>query len=85
MTVALIVAALLVGYALGRVRLGRRLDDWNWRRVIHGAGTANVGDVALFAVLHPGKAAQSWRRRNDTPAELPAPVVHERWAVRADG
>lgn len=81
MTIPLIaVASLLIGYLLGRLRPVRRIDDWNWGRVIYGRAP-NLGDVALFTVLHPGKALHAWRHRNEEPVR-PTPTLSA-WVTRA--
>lgn len=85
MTVALIIVAFLAGYVVGLLRPLRTLNEWNWRRVIHGRAAVTAADVALFAVLHPGKAAHVWRHRNDPPRRLPAPTVSKEWAARVRG
>lgn len=91
-TAVLFVAALVVGYLLGRVRLGHRLSDWAaWQSV----GTRPTGwrYAVMFTVLsaenlgwliiHPVKGVHAWRHRNDPPPpRSPALRYDPDWAAK---
>jgi hypothetical protein len=81
-----IVAALAVGYALGRARPYDRLADWtNWQlRFRLDRWTTRPRQVALFALLlatDPVRTASAWRHRKEPKPER-APALKFR---RPDG
>ncbi|WP_431784365.1 hypothetical protein [Streptomyces chumphonensis] len=85
---ALIAAALLVGYVLGRIRPARRTSDWaNWQR--YGTRPTGARYAAMWLVLsaenlvwlalHPVQGWHAWQRRHDPPPpRSPALIVRDR-------
>jgi hypothetical protein len=79
-TTALVLAALSLGYAVGRLRPWDRLADWaDWEiRVRRGAwattGPRTAALAAAFALTQPGRALHAWRHRNDPPPPKSPPV-----------
>lgn len=83
---------LVVGYLLGRVRLGHRLSDWAaWQSV--GARPTGWRFIVMFTVLsaedlgwliaHPVQGVHAWKHRNDPPpARGPAPRYDPDWAAK---
>ena len=87
MTALLIVAALAVGYALGRARLGHRASQWAaWQSVGTLPARRSVRFWAMWTVLsaenislllaHPVQGWHAWQHRNDPPPpRSPAPQI----------
>lgn len=76
MTTLLLLAALAVGYLIGRWQPARRVSDWAaWQR--WGARPAGLRYAAVVAVQsadnlvwivrHPRQTWHAWRTRNTTP------------------
>ncbi|MDK1473664.1 hypothetical protein QNO07_09550 [Streptomyces sp. 549] len=80
MTTFLLLAALAVGYLLGRWQPWTRLGDWaDWQIRIHPDRWIGRGwrrEALLYAALlstQPARALRAWRTRNDpTPPRSPA-------------
>lgn len=77
-----IVAALAVGYLLGRARPYVRLADWaNWQlRFRLDRWTSRPRQAVLFTLLlltDPAPTIRAWRRRND-PTKRRGPAVEFR-------
>lgn len=92
MTIALITAALAVGYALGRARLGHRASDWaawlNYQRppvTRHDyrwwlAQPIYAIEILGMLLTAPKSTIHAWKHRNDPPSPLsPAPVLNPNW------
>ncbi|MFJ4703156.1 hypothetical protein ACIP5N_33900 [Streptomyces sp. NPDC088768] len=67
---ALLLAALIVGYMAGRTRPYDRLADWaDWQVRFHlDRWTTRPRMLALFTLLlftDPARTLSAWRRRND--------------------
>lgn len=84
MTGLLIVAALSVGYLLGRIRPYERLADWaNWQLRFHlDRWTTKPRMAALFSLLlltDPIRTVSAWRHRKDPPPppRSPAPKIRD--------
>jgi hypothetical protein len=79
------VAALPVGYLIGRARIGHRASDWaNWQRLVK--KPTGLRYAAMWTVLsaenigwliaHPVKGVHAWKHRNDPPPpRSPAPKI----------
>ncbi|MFJ5802702.1 hypothetical protein [Streptomyces decoyicus] len=68
--IALITAALAVGYVLGRLRPWDRLDTWLWRRLTFGGRWTRTrrGQLTVLAVdalVRPAATVRLWRHRED--------------------
>lgn len=82
MTVALVCAAVIVGYVLGRIRPLDRLDTWVWRQLAFG-GPWLLGSkprqavlLAVHALVRPAATWRVWRHRHDPlPKRSPAPTI----------
>jgi len=89
-----VAAALAVGFALGRARLGHRASQWAaWQSVGTLPARRTVRFWAMFTVLsaenigwliaHPVKGWHAWQHRNDPPPpRSPAPVRDPDWAAK---
>lgn len=89
-----IVAALTVGYLLGRARLGHRASQWAaWQSVGTRPARRSVRFWAMWTVLsaenigwlltHPVKGWHAWQHRNDPPPPR-SPAVAIRRVDRAE-
>ena len=78
MTALIVVAALAVGYLLGRARLGHRASQWAaWQSVGKRPARRSFRYWAMFTVLsaenigwllaHPVQGWHAWQHRNDPP------------------
>jgi hypothetical protein len=75
-TPLLLAAALAVGYALGRARLGRRASQWAaWQLVGKrptgprwwlGYTVRSAEDIG-WLIAHPVQGVHAWQHRNDPP------------------
>lgn len=80
-----IAAAVVIGYVLGRLRPGRRLDAWADRQVRgpHGprwwaAQAVMAAELAWVLTVHPRRSAanrRSWREEH----RAPAPTFDSQW------
>lgn len=75
----LLVGALAVGYALGRLRPYDRLDTWVWRRLTFGGKWTRTrrGQLLVLvahAIARPAATARIWRHRHHPPPRRSAPV-----------
>jgi hypothetical protein len=91
----LAVAALAVGYTLGRARPGHRLSDWaawqlvgkrptgpSWWLGYTVRSAENIGWLAA----HPVQGWQAWKHRNDPPPpRSPAPKIAPDWVAKRTG
>ncbi|WP_407553104.1 hypothetical protein QOM21_23985 [Streptomyces sp. Pv4-95] len=80
MMAALIAAALVVGYVLGRLRPWDRLDTWLWRRLAFGGRwtrtrRGHLTVLVVHALVRPAATVYLWRHRND-PAPARSAAVH---------
>jgi hypothetical protein len=68
----LLLAALAVGYTVGRLRPWDRLDTWVWRRFTFG-GTwtrskpQRLLTIAAHVLVRPRVSLDIWRHRHDPP------------------
>lgn len=73
MIALMLLAALAVGYTVGRLRPWERLADWaDWEiRVRRGRWATTRARTAVlaaaFALTQPGRAWYAWRHRNHPP------------------
>lgn len=79
MSALALLAALAVGYGLGRWQPWRRLGDWtNWQLRFHlDRWESRPCQAVLFALLlttDPTRTVRAWRRRND-PAATRSPAM----------
>ncbi|MER5715758.1 hypothetical protein [Streptomyces sp. NPDC002132] len=78
-----VIAALAVGYLLGRTRPYTRLADWtNWQLRFHlDRWTSRPRQVVLFALLlltDPVNTVHGWRHRHDPPPPRSPAVTFRR-------
>jgi hypothetical protein len=86
-TLLLLAAALAVGYALGRARLGHRASQWaawqwigkrptGWRYM--GAWVVLSAENIGWLIVHPVQGWHAWQHRNDPPPpRSPAPKIRD--------
>ncbi|MFF8290454.1 hypothetical protein ACF068_14665 [Streptomyces sp. NPDC016309] len=84
MTAVLLLAALAVGYTVGRLRPWDRLDTWVWRRMTFmGEWTKSrpqqLLTVAVHVLVRPRLSWNIWRHRHD-PLPPKSPPVRIRRA-----
>ncbi|MGX9921766.1 hypothetical protein ACWIG4_18150 [Streptomyces sp. NPDC002248] len=83
MTAALLLAALVAGYGLGRWRPWMRFGDWaNWEMRFHlDRYTTRPRQALLFAALlatDTRETVRAWRHRHDPPPPRePAPTIRD--------
>lgn len=71
-----VLAALVVGYWLGRSRPYASTSHKAWLRgIAFPASEADVKWGYLWLALHPLKALRAWRRKNEPRRLAPAPVL----------
>jgi len=87
------VAALAVGYVLGRARPLRRISDWaNWQKYGHPTGlryaavwTVLSAENIGWLLAHPVRGWHAWQHRNDPPQACSAPIRVDRIPREQDG
>lgn len=89
-----IVAALAVGYALGRVRPAARASSWaHWlmydRSVTRRhprwwlAQGVFLAEIVVLLTTQPRQTIHAWKHRNDPPPpRSPAPVIDPDWVAK---
>jgi hypothetical protein len=87
-----IVAALAVGYALGRAQLGQRASQWAaWQLIgerptgprLWLGHTVRSAENLGWLLAHPVKGVHAWKHRNDPPPpRSPAPVIDPDWVAK---
>lgn len=89
MTLLAVLAALAVGYLLGRARLGHRASDWahwliygrnftrpSWRWWL--AQLVFVVEISGMLLAHPVRTVSAWKHRHDPPPpRSPAPQLRD--------
>ncbi|MFB4276056.1 hypothetical protein ACBJ59_12230 [Nonomuraea sp. MTCD27] len=90
MTIAItLIAALVTGYALGRVRPLHRARSWAWWRIqTYGRRHASTLQTLLALALWPSialKAFRAWRQDKPPTSRLAsAPKLNEKWQAKLD-
>ncbi|MFD0555353.1 hypothetical protein ACFQ0X_43845 [Streptomyces rectiviolaceus] len=88
LTAVLIAVALLVGYALGRVRPYNRLGDWaDWQLRFHldrwASKPRQAALLTLLLLTDPFATVHAWRHRKDhPPPRSPALQIDPDWVAK---